>query len=75
MGSGNYVEKVVNVRMVPRFVITAHPDETLREREAEALSDAKRVTRYRYDLDFYCLYLADISPIGVRGKYWSGVVG
>jgi hypothetical protein len=31
VGSGNYVEKVVNVRMVPRFVITAHPDETLRK--------------------------------------------
>ena len=36
------------------------------------MTDAKRKTRYRYDPDFDCLYLADISPIGVRGKYWSG---
>ena len=31
VGSGNYVEAVVNVLMVPRFVIAAHPDETLRK--------------------------------------------
>ena len=36
------------------------------------MTHAKRVTRYRYDPDFDCLYLTDISPIGVRGKYWSG---
>ena len=36
------------------------------------MTEAKRVIRYRYDADFDCLYLADISPIGVRGKYWSG---
>ena len=36
------------------------------------MTDAKRVIRYRYDPNFDCLYLADISPVGVRGKYWSG---
>ena len=36
------------------------------------MTETKRVIRYRYDADFDCLYLADISPIGARGKYWSG---
>ena len=36
------------------------------------MTNAKHLTRYRYDPDFDCLYLADISPIGERGKYWSG---
>ena len=36
------------------------------------MSNTERVITYWYDPDFDCLYLSDISPIGVRGKYWSG---
>ena len=36
------------------------------------MSNTERVITYWYDTDFDCLYLSDISPIGVRGKYWSG---
>ena len=36
------------------------------------MTNTKRIIRYRYDPDFDCLYLADISPVGVRGQYWSG---
>ena len=37
------------------------------------MTDANRTVRYRYDPLFDCLHLADISPIGVRGKYWSSM--
>lgn len=32
VGSGNYIEAVVNVSMEPRFVTTAHPDDSMRKR-------------------------------------------
>lgn len=32
VGSGNYIEAVVNVGMEPCFVTTAHPDESMRKR-------------------------------------------
>ena len=32
VGSGNYVEAVVNISREPRFVVTAHPDESQRKR-------------------------------------------
>ena len=37
------------------------------------MSNTDRVISYRYYPDFDCLYLADISPIGVRGKYANGM--
>ncbi len=37
------------------------------------MSGAERITRYRYDPDFDCLYLADISPVGVSGNYTNGM--
>jgi uncharacterized protein YuzE len=55
------------------FVATAHPTQIAAKNEADLLTDAKRIVRYRYDPLFDCLHLADISPIGVRGKYWSGM--
>ncbi len=32
VGSGNYIEAVVNVARFPRFVTTAHPDDSMRKR-------------------------------------------
>ena len=37
------------------------------------MRNSNRVTTYWYDQDFDCLYLADISPIGVRGDYTNGM--
>ena len=37
------------------------------------MSTGKREIKYRYFVDLDLLYLADISPVGVRGKYWSGM--
>ena len=32
VGSGNYLEVVINVSMEPRFVTTAHPDNSMRKK-------------------------------------------
>ncbi len=37
------------------------------------MNNTERVITYWYDPDFDCLYLADISPIGVRGNYTNGM--
>ena len=37
------------------------------------MSNAKRITRYMYDPDFDCLYLDDISPVELQGRYTNGM--
>ena len=37
------------------------------------MSNAERITRYKYDPDFDCLYLDDISPIELQGRYTNGM--
>lgn len=37
------------------------------------MGNAERITRYLYDPDFDCLYLDDISPIELQGRYTNGM--
>lgn len=37
------------------------------------MSNSERVITRCYDPDFHCLYLADVSPIDVRGEYTNGM--
>ena len=37
------------------------------------MSNTERIVEYWYDPHFDCLYLADISPIAVRGDYTNGM--
>jgi len=37
------------------------------------MSNTERITRYKYDPDFDCLYLDDVSPIELQGRYTNGM--
>ena len=37
------------------------------------MSGSERVTRYMYDPVFDCLYLDDLSPIELQGRYTNGM--
>ena len=37
------------------------------------MSNPERITRYKYEPDFDCLYLDDISPIELQGRYTNGM--
>ena len=37
------------------------------------MSNVERITRYKYDPDFDCLYLDDISPLELQSRYTNGM--